>query len=75
MEENVTQIKSRITLNANVSVKILKNIMCAKKIRLGILLHILVKTVWRFSDYVWLNYKKYKKYSKKFKQKFYLPFY
>ena len=32
MAENVTQIKSAITINVGVSVKIWKNIMCAKKI-------------------------------------------
>ena len=42
MVENVTQIKSGITINVVVSAKIKKNI-CAKKIIFEILLHVLVK--------------------------------
>lgn len=30
--QNVTRIKSEITINASVSVTMLKNIMCAKKV-------------------------------------------
>ena len=41
MEENVIQINGRITINADVSVKI---VMYVKKIMLGILLHVIVKT-------------------------------
>ena len=41
MEENVIQINGRITINADVSVKI---VMYVKKIMLGILLHVVVKT-------------------------------
>ena len=43
MVVNVTQIKSGITINLNVTVKPLKSIMLAKKIIFGILLHVLVK--------------------------------
>ena len=45
MVENVIQIKSRITINADVSVKIQKIVMCVKNILFGILLHILAKMV------------------------------
>ena len=38
MTENVTQIKSEITVNVGINVKIPNNIMCAKKIIFGILL-------------------------------------
>ena len=38
-ERNVIQIKSGIMINANVSVKISKN-MCVKKVMFGILLHL-----------------------------------
>ena len=38
-ERNVIQIKSGIMINANVSVKISKN-MCVKKVIFGILLHL-----------------------------------
>ena len=41
MEENVIQINGRITINADVSVKI---VMYVKKIMSGILLHVVVKT-------------------------------
>ena len=41
--ENVIQIKSGI--NIDVSVKIRKNIICAKKITFAILLHLVVKMV------------------------------
>ena len=40
MIENVIQIKSGITINVGASLKILKNIMCVKKIIFGILLHV-----------------------------------
>ena len=43
MEENVIQIKSGITINVHVSVKIWKN-MCAKKI-FRILLHVVAKMI------------------------------
>ena len=43
MVENVTQIKIGIMINVNVSVKIKKNIMRAKKIIFQILLHVIVK--------------------------------
>ena len=43
MVENVIQIK--ITINVGASVKILKNIVCAKKIIFGILLHVVEKMV------------------------------
>ena len=45
MVENVTQIKSGITISVGVSVKILKNIMCAKMVTFGILLHVVVEMV------------------------------
>ena len=45
MVENVIQIKSEITINVTASVKTYKNIMGAKKIIFGILLHVDVKTV------------------------------
>ena len=41
--KNVIQIKSGITINIDVSSKIWKNIMCAKKIIFGILLHVVAK--------------------------------
>ena len=41
--ENEFQIKSGITINVGVSAKIRKNIMCAKKIIFGIVLHLLAK--------------------------------
>ena len=44
MVKNETQIKSGIAINVGMSVKIHKNIMCAKKI-FGILLHVIVKMV------------------------------
>ena len=43
--ENVTQFKSGITINVDVRVKIQENIMRAKKIISGILVHVLVKMV------------------------------
>ena len=48
MVENAIQFKSWITLNIDVSLKILKNIMCEKKIAFGILQHVVVKMVNRF---------------------------
>ena len=45
MVENVIQIKSGITINVGASVKFLKNIVCAKKIIFGILLHVVEKMV------------------------------
>ena len=40
MEENVLQINGRITINVDVSVK---NIICVKKTKFGILVHVVVK--------------------------------
>ena len=40
MEENVTRINGRITINVDMSVK---NVVCVKKIIFGILLHVVVK--------------------------------
>ena len=40
MVENVTQINGRITINADVSAE---NVMYAKKIIFGIMLHVIVK--------------------------------
>ena len=45
MAENVIQIKSGETINVDVGVKIWKNIICAKKIIFGILLHVAAKVV------------------------------
>ena len=45
MVENVTQIKSEMTISVGESVKILKNIMCTKKVIFGILPHVVVKMV------------------------------
>ena len=42
--ENKTQIKSGILINADVSVKIPKNIISAKNIIFGFLLHIVAKS-------------------------------
>ena len=43
--KNITRIKNGITINVGVSVKIQKNIICAKKIIFGILQHVVVKMV------------------------------
>ena len=43
--ENVTSIKSEITRSAGMSVEILKNIIRAKKIIFGILIHLIMKMV------------------------------
>ena len=43
--ENVAGIKNGITINVGVSIKIQKNIVCAKKYIFGILLHVLVKII------------------------------
>ena len=40
MEENVTRINGRITINVDMCVK---NVVCVKKIIFGILLHVVVK--------------------------------
>ena len=45
MAENVTRIKSGITINVGVSAKMQENIMCVKKIILGIHLHVVLKMV------------------------------
>ena len=45
MLEHVIQIKSGIMINANVSVKIRKIIICAKRIIFTILLHVVVKMI------------------------------
>ena len=45
MVENKTQIKSGITINANVSVKIGQNFMCATNIIFGIQLYVVAKMV------------------------------
>ena len=42
MVANVTQIKSGTMINANMNVK---TIICEKKIKVGILLHVFVRTV------------------------------
>ena len=46
MVESVIQIKSGITINVAKSVKIQKNIVCAKKIIFRILLHAVEKMVY-----------------------------
>ena len=43
MQENVTQIKSGITINVDVSAKIRENIICVKNFLMGILVHVLEK--------------------------------
>ena len=45
MVENVIQIKSGVPKNTVVSVKIQKNLVCAKKITFRILLHVVTKMV------------------------------
>ena len=45
MVQNVIQIKSGTTTNVDISVKILKNIMRAKKIIFGIMLYAIAKMV------------------------------
>ena len=46
MVESVIQIRRGITINIDASVKIQKkNIFCAKNIKFGILLHVVVKMV------------------------------
>ena len=45
MVENVIEIKSGITINTDVSVKIQKNIICTKNITFGILLHVVAKMI------------------------------
>ena len=45
MVENVIKIKSEITINIDVIAKSQKNVICAKKIIFGILLHVVVKMV------------------------------
>ena len=45
MSENVIQIKSRITRNVDVSVKIWKNTICAKNIIFGVVLHVVAEMV------------------------------
>ena len=45
MVENVTRINSEITINTDASAKILNNIVHAKMILFGILLHSVVKMV------------------------------
>ena len=43
MVENVTRMKSGITINVGVSVKIRKNIMFVKKVISGMLLHVVLE--------------------------------
>ena len=45
MVENVVQIKNRMTINVNVSVQTLKNIIRAKKVIFGIFLQVAAKIV------------------------------
>ena len=45
MIKNVIQIKSGIKINVGVSVKIQKNIVCARKVIYEILLHVVVKMI------------------------------
>ena len=42
MVESVIKIKIGITINVDVNIKILKNIICVEKIVFGILLHVVV---------------------------------
>ena len=59
MVENVIQIESWITINVDVSVKIGKNIIYAKKFIFGILMHVVINVVMilqillMISNYVW----------------------
>ena len=59
MVENVIQIESWITINVDVSVKIGKNIIYAKKFIFGILMHVVINVVTilqillMISNYVW----------------------
>ena len=59
MVENVIQIESWITINVDVSVKIGKNIIYAKKFIFGILMHVVINVVTNLqmllmiSNYVW----------------------
>ena len=43
MVENVSRIKSGMTISVPASVKFLKNIICAKQYTFGILLHVVAK--------------------------------
>ena len=43
--ENVTQVKGGATINAGVTIERRQNIICAKKIILGIFLHVVVRMV------------------------------
>ena len=45
MVENVTQIKIGIAISVGVSVKVQKNIVCAKKIIFGTLIYVVAKLV------------------------------
>ena len=45
MIKNVIQIKSGIKINVGASVKIQKNIVCARKVIFEILLHVVVKMI------------------------------
>ena len=45
MVENVIQIKCGIEVNVVATVKVKKNIECAKKILFGMLIHVAVKMV------------------------------
>ena len=45
MVENVSRIKSGMTISVAASVKVLKNIICAKQSIFGILLHVVAKMV------------------------------
>ena len=43
--ENATQIKIRIAINVDMSVRNRKNVFCAKNILFGILLHVILKMI------------------------------
>ena len=62
MTKNVTRIKIEITINAGVSRKGQKDIMCGKKIIFENLLHVVVKIYskyyWQFSYHLRWNYRR-----------------
>ena len=45
MLENLSQIKSGITINVDVNARIWENIMYARKVIFGVLVHVFVKLV------------------------------
>ena len=72
--ENETRIKIGIIINVGASMQ-KKNVIRKKKILFGILLYAVANIVkfrkyyWRFSDYVWCNYRYNKNHSNKYQRK------